>query len=159
MKSTIWFLCILLTACGGSLTDEQRKKLKEGMRLNEIRKISDAQITEAAFALGRSLAAAIERPSSNASFIIDSLQKSCKIRIRVLQSGDSMLLAIEKQIVEAYAAGSGQVHLDDNIQRLGADSLLYTKPVMKVLPDGSEQFQYALGICLPRKQVVLSIKD
>lgn len=129
------------------------------MELSTIRKVSDAQITEAAFAMGRSLAAIIEKSSLDKARFIDSLQQEHKIKIYALQAGDAMLLEIEKQIVEAYTTGSGNVHLDDNVQRLGADSLLYTKPVMKSLPDGSIQFSYALGIRLPKKQVVLSIKD
>ena len=129
------------------------------MELNAIKKVSEGQITEAAFAMGRSLAAVIEKSSLNNTRLIDSLQKNHKIRIHALQPGDSMLLTIEKQIVEAYTAGSGQVQLDDNVQRIGTDSLLYTKPIMKELSNGSMQFSYALGIRIPKKQVVLSIKD
>ena len=70
-----------------------------------------------------------------------------------------MLMEIEKQIVEAYITGSGQVQLNDNVQRLGADSILYTKPILKEMPDKSVQFLYALGIRIPKKQIILSIKD
>ncbi len=159
MRYKAYLFLFILTACGGSLTDEQRKKLKGGMELNAIKKVSEAQITEAAFAMGRSLAAMLEKTTLGNTRLIDSLQRIHKIRILALQPGDSMLLAIEKQIVEAYVAGSGLVQLDDNIQHLGTDSLLYTKPVMKELPNGTIQFEYALGIHIPKKQVVLSIKD
>lgn len=158
MRYKIFFL-LFFTACGGKLTDEQRKKLKEGMELNAIKKVSEAQITEAAFGMGRSLAAIVEETSLDNTKFIDSLQKIHKIRIHALRRGDSMLLGIEAQIVDAYTAGSGQVQLDDNIQHVGTDSLLYTKPIMKELPDGSLKFSYALGIRLSKKQVVLSIKD
>jgi hypothetical protein len=156
MRRFIYISMILLVACGGTLTDEQRKKLKEGMKLNEIKKISEAQITEAAFAMGRSLAKSIDKANRKQ---IDSLQRTCKVKILSLHLGDSQLLKIEKEIVEAYTAGSGQVQLNDNVQRVGTDSLLYTKPIMKELQDGSLQFTYALGIRIPRKQVVLSIRD
>ena len=159
MKYLIYVLLLLLTACGGRLTDEQRKKLKEGMELNAIKKVSDAQLTEAAFEMGRSIAAIVEKSSLRNRKLVDSLERTYKIQIDALQQGDSMLLEIERQIVEAYSAGSGKIQLSDNIQRIGPDSLLYTKPIMKELADGSLQFSYALGIRLPRKQVVLSIKD
>lgn len=152
-------MLLLLVACGGRLTDEQRKKLKEGMELNAIKKVSDAQLTEAAFAMGRSLASILEKSSLANRKLVDSLEQNYSIHIEALKPGDSLLLQIERQIVEAYSAGSGQVQLSDNVQRIGPDSLLYTKPVMKELADGSMQFNYALGIRLPIKQVVLSIKD
>lgn len=159
MKYLICVLLLLLIACGGRLTDEQRKKLKEGMKLNAIKKVSDAQLTEAAFTMGRSLASILEKSSLANRKLVDSLEQNYRIHIEALKPGDSLLLQIERQIVEAYSAGSGQVQLSDNIQRIGPDSLLYTKPVMKELADGSMQFNYALGIRLPIKQVVLSIKD
>ena len=70
-----------------------------------------------------------------------------------------MLQEIEKQIVEAYAAADGNVELSDNIQRIGKDTLLYTKPMMTTLPDGSLQFNYALGIRIPKREVVLFIQQ
>jgi len=128
------------------------------MELHALKKVSDAEITETAFLLGRSFAEAIENSPSNNS-VIDSLQQNFHVKIIPLQSGDSMLMEIEKQIVEAYVTGSGQVQLNDNVQKLGTDSLLYTKPILKEMPDKSVQFLYALGIRIPKKQIILSIKD
>ncbi len=159
MKSFIALALVVLVGCGGTLSEEQRKKLREGMERNIIKKVSDAQLTEAAFDVGRTLAAVIEKSAINDKKQIDSLQELYKIRILPLQPGDSMLLEIERQIVEAYTAGSNQVTLNDNVQSLGPDSLLYTKPIMKQLPDGSVEFMYALGIHLSKKQVVLGVKD
>lgn len=147
---------IFLVACGGTLTDDQRKKLKDGMKRNEIKKVSEAQITEAAFAIGRVIAESVEKENQKKT---DSLLQIYDVKIVYLHLGDSQLLGIEKEIIEAYTAGSGQVQLNDNVQRLGTEILLYTKPVMKELPDGSLQFNYALGIRMPRKQVVLSINE
>lgn len=159
MKRCILLAFVVIVGCGGTLSEEQRKKLKEGMELNTLKKVSDAQLTEAAFNMGRALTAVIEQSSIDNKKRIDSLQEAYKIRILPLQPGDSMLLEIERQIVEAYTAGSNQVTLNDNIQSLGPDSLLYTKPVMKQLPNGAVEFKYALGIHLSKKQVVLSIKE
>jgi hypothetical protein len=152
-------LLVVLMACGGRLTDEQRKKLKEGMKLQEIKKISEAQMTEAAFVFGRSLADVVEKMNITRHHSIDSLQRLYKVTIFPLRPGDSSLLVIERQIIEAYSAGAGQVQLHDNVQHIGTDSVLYTKPVMHELPDGSLQFAYALGIRIPKKQVVLSIRE
>jgi len=159
MKSFIFITLIFLFACGGTLSEEQRKKLKEGMELNTLKKVSDAQLTEAAFDMGRKLAMIVQKFSTDDKKRIDSLQEAYKIRILRLQPGDSLLLALEQQIVEAYTAGSNQVPLNDNIQSMGVDSLLYTKPVMKQLPNGEVEFKYALGLHLSKRQVVLSIRE
>jgi len=172
LNLTIQYLCrmnsrflylVLLTAvcigCGGSLTDEQRKKVKETIELNTIRKVSEAQITEAAYDMGRDISKIIERSSLQNKKLIDSLQHQYQVKIVWLQPDDAMMLELEKQIVNAYTAGPDTVSLGDNIQVMGSDTLLYTKPIMKSAPDGSVQFAYALGIHLPRKQVVLSIKE
>lgn len=159
MKHFFYLLLFAMFSCGGSLTDDQRKKVKEDMELHSLRKVSDAEITEAAFAYGKSIAKMLENSTLTNSQLIDSLEQSFNVKIHSLVSGDSLLLEIERQIVEAYTSGSGQVPLNDNIQRIGTDSLLYTKPMLKEMPDGSIQFMYALGIRIPKKQVILSMKD
>jgi hypothetical protein len=152
-------LLLVATACGGSLSDEQRKKMKESMEAGEIRKVTDAELTEAAFEFGRMISAVIEKndPLLANSKLIDSLEQEFDVRILALQPSDTMLLTVEKQIIEAYTSGSGVVHLSDNIQRMSNDSLLYTQPVVRELPDGSSQFEHALGIRMPVKSVVLSM--
>src|SRR6267142_2243523 len=65
MKSFIALALIVLVGCGGTLSEEQRKKLREGMERNIIKKVSDAQLTEAAFDVGRTLAAVIEKSAIN----------------------------------------------------------------------------------------------
>ena len=148
-------MCI---ACGGSLSDEQRKKIRESMEDGQIRRVPEAELTEAAYQLGRQMMKRLEKGGLNPS-LIDSLQKAYNVKIGTLQTTDSVMLEIEKQIVEAYTTGSGNVELTDNIQKLGADSLLYTKPILKELPDGTMQFEKAIGIHMPRKTVVRSIPE
>ena len=62
---------------------------------------------------------------------------------------------MERQLLEAYQAGTGT---SDNIQKMGTDSLLYTKPLMHE-HSGKSEFIKVLGIRITRKQIVLSIKD
>ena len=154
-------LLLVATACGGSLSDEQRKKLRENMEAAEIRKVTDAELTEAAYEYGRMISALLDKrdPQFNNRLLIDSLERALQVRILLLQPVDTMLQAVERQIIEAYTSGSGVVQLTDNIQRLDADTLLYTKPVLMELPDGSSKFEHALGIHMPVRAVVLSIPD
>lgn len=124
------------------------------MEEGQIQRITDSELTEAAFAYGRLIIADFEK---NAGDTV-KLEEKYSVRISTLQSGDSALMEIEKMIIEAYTSGASP-DLTDNIQKLGTDSLLYTKPIMRQLPDGSMQFEKAIGIHVPKKQVVLSIKE
>jgi hypothetical protein len=159
MRYLLIISLFILLACGGSLSEDQKKRIRESMEEGQIRKVSDAELTEAAFAYGRTIIDDLEvnQNLSNSS-AIDSLEKVYGVKIVSLKTGDSALMEIEKQIIEAYTSG-GSLDLPDNIQRFGTDSLLYTKPIMEEKPDGSVEFVKAIGIHLPKKQVVLSIKD
>lgn len=149
-------LLILLASCQANLTEEQKKELRDGMKANEIVKISEAEITEAAFKYGRKIAEDVKRVADLKDAKIAELQRQYHVNIFPLEPGDSLLLAIEQQLIEAYTSAKG-VELTDNIQKIGKDSLLYTSPIMITLPDGSSQFEYALGIRMPIKYVILSI--
>jgi hypothetical protein len=156
LKSLLTLSLALLFACGGALTDEQRKKIKEEMIRGTIQKVSDAEITEAAFDKGRRIADLL--PLSN-RHKMDSLQKVYTVRIGALQPGDSTLLTMEKMIVEAYIASDDAFTSSDNLQAIGPDTLLFTRPVMKRLSDGKVAFEYALGIRMPKRDVILSLRE
>lgn len=153
----ILLLVLFLFSCGGNLSEEQRKRLKDGMKQQEIRKLSDAQITEAAFALGRQIADELGNRVSNRVFV-DSLASAYQVQIIKLQTNDSLALAVERRIIEAYTSGGDPNTLTDNIQKVGSDTLVYTKPIMRTLPDGASQFSHVIAIRMPKKQVVLSIE-
>jgi len=158
----ISIVCLLILAgCGGSLTDEQRKQMRENMEAGEIKKVTDAELTDAAFAFGRKISSLIKSPGTAADDValIDSLEREFSVKILLLEPADSMLADVEQQIIEAYTSGSGVVELTDNIQNMHNDTLLYTKPILRELPDGTTEFTRALGIRMPVKAVVLSIED
>jgi len=130
------------------------------MEAKSIKKISDAELTEAALNYGRSLAKAIElkdKSLSNRKFL-DSLGKSFGVQIFSMHATDSFLRGVEKEIIEAYTSGSDLSRVGDDLQKMGADSLIYTKPLLKERPDGSVEFTQALAIRIPKRQVILSIK-
>jgi hypothetical protein len=157
MKQIVWLGLIFITACNGRLTDEQRKRLHDGMKRNEIKKVSDAQLTDAAFALGRAISESLG--SNTGKQRVDSLQRIYHVRIRPLYAKPLTTDPLEKQIVEAYIEGAGKVKLDDNIQKAGADTLFYTRPMVRERPDGSEEFNYAIGIRMCKRDIVNSIKE
>jgi len=156
-----WSLAILLflTSCGGALSDEQRKKMRERMKDDEIKRITEGELMSAAFEYGRAIGSVIEKrdPSMLDKKLIDSLESAFDVHITTIQPGDSLLLAIESQLIEAYTSSS--VKIPDDVQKLGNDSIIYTKPIMQERPDGSVEFMRALSIHMPTRSVVLSIPE
>ena len=161
MKNIVIISLLILTSCGGTLTDEQRKKARESIEQGQLKRVTDAEMTEASFAMGRSITVLIEKKDrylTNRNFL-DSLENVFSVEIISMLPGDSTSRAVENQIIEAYIAGTGKVELSDNIQKLGKDSILYTKPILKDRPDGSVEFTKALGIRMAKKEIVRSIKN
>jgi urease gamma subunit len=156
-----WIVLLALMACGGSLSDEQRKRMKNNMELNKVRKVSEAQIVDEAYREGKVMAAIMEQrdPAMMNTALIDSLEQVFQVEIVNLQPNDSLLRTVEQKIIEAYTSGGEVSSLSDNVQRMGLDSLLYTKPIMRVQKDGSVALSNVLGIRLLKKNVILSIKD
>ena len=60
---------LFIVGCTGSLTEEQRKAVKEDMESHAIRKVSDAQLTDAAFSRGREIIAQLEEAKGDSSKI------------------------------------------------------------------------------------------
>lgn len=131
------------------------------MKADEIKRVTEGELMSAAFDYGRSISAVIEKrdPAMVNQALIDSLEGAFNVTIMSIQPGDSLLLSVEQQLIEAYASSAGQVDVPDDVQKIGADSILYTKPIMRERPDGSVEFTRALSIHMPTRSVVLSIED
>lgn len=160
MRYLIIVVALVFWTCGGSLSDEQRQKMREQMDLHEIRRVTDTEITEAAFSQGRQIIKIIETMEGD-STRIDSLIQAENGRIKWIAPGTSTALALEQQLIEAYiAAETGS--LQDNVQKIrnpdgDSDSILYTKPVVTQLPDGADRLEGVWNIWLSRKQLILSM--
>lgn len=157
MKYSIVLIVAVLVSCTGSLSDSQKKRIKESMEQGQIKKVSEAQVTEAAFAHGRKVAGIVNKSDKNLAnmTLLDSLSQAYEVEILSLQPDNQNMRSVERQLLEAYMSGGAS---DDNIQKMGTDSLLYTMPIVRESTDGSTEFLKALGIRMTRKQVVLSIK-
>jgi hypothetical protein len=162
MRHTLFFTILLLSACGGSLSDEQKKKIREEMELSKIRKVSEADIMEAAFARGRLTVETLERLKGD-SLRIDSVLKAEQGKIRWIVPGQSSIHETEQQLIDAYlsAETGGQ---QDNVQKIRnaqgeSDSLLYSKPVITRLPDGTDRLEGVWNIWLSKKQIILSMDE
>ncbi|MBT1706186.1 hypothetical protein [Chryseosolibacter indicus] len=153
-------LFALVVACDGKLSDEQRRRMHEQMELHKIKKVSEVEITETAYAEGRKIIALLENTKGDSSKI-DSLVSVSRGSVRWVEPGKGNVLALEQQLVDAYLADETG-SLQDNVQKVRnaggeSDSLLYTKPVVVKMPDGTEKLEGVWNIWLSKKQLILSM--
>lgn len=159
MKKIIIPFVLILWSCGGQLSKEERAKLHEGMATQDIRRVTDAELQEAAIALGTAIMRDVERVDKyllkkNA---IDSLAAARGVVIYSLQPDAATLKDIEHQLVEAYMEGANTGMARDNLQSIGTDSLLFTRPLFRLHPDGSQEFTHAVGIRMAKRTVIFSM--
>jgi hypothetical protein len=163
MKKVFLLGLTLALGCGGSLSDEQRKKLREGVDNQKIVRLSDSEIVMSSLERGRSIFQSMESRGF-APGAIDSLENQYRIRVTLITPGSDDALEVENQLIEAYVVGAETGSLPDNIQKLGVtdnqdqyDSLVYTKPHVTPLADGSVKVEGVWNIYLAKKDVVRAI--
>ncbi len=121
------------------------------METSQIKRVSEAEITEAAFAKGRELVALLSARKN-----IDSVAVANGVKISWFKPGEATTREIENQLIEAYVNnlnGAGT----DNVQRIGTDSLLYMLPVAEKQADGSDVVKGIWSIYFSKKQIVLGL--
>ena len=150
----------ILFSCGGTLTPEQREKARKAVEEGQIKKISPAQLTEAALNAGKKIAQEIngKDPFMNNVAFIDSLAAANQMVIYALRPGMIGVSEIERRLAEAYQSQGEISSQDENIQKMEGDSLLYTFPIGTERPDGSRPFSHAIAVKMGVKQLVLSIE-
>lgn len=161
MKNLLW-LTLFLMACGGSLSDEQRKKLHEGMEQQKIVQVTDSEVMTAALGQGQTVFQALEKVKFNPSKV-DSVAQQYKAKIRWIKPGSANAGVIEQQLIEAYISAIATGSLQENIQKIRKeegsdyDSVVYSKPIVTPMPDGVENLEGVWNIYLSKKQVILTI--
>jgi hypothetical protein len=159
MKNFLVIIAIIFTACGGSLTDDQRKRIKDEMASSKIQRVSEAEIAEAAFSRGRKIVGIMlsDNPGQ-----IDSVQRTNSKSVMFLRR-DEKTRGLDSEIMQAYIASEGSTVLEDNIQPIRSadgitDSILYTYPVTDSV-DKRKIFQGMWSIRMSKKELILSMKD
>ena len=160
MRIKVILFLSVICGCSGSLSDEQRKQMRERMEMNRIVRVTEVEITEAAFSEGRSIVTTLDSLKTD-SARVDSFLKINDGRIRYITLGTANVRSIERQLLEAYLADQTGT-MQDNVQKVrndegDFDTLLYTHPVVGKLSDGREQLDGVWSIWLPKKQLVLKI--
>ena len=80
------------------------------------------------------------------------------VEIHWLAAGKTHGLEIEQQLIEAYLNSllSGAA-LQDNVQEIGKDSLLYTNPVVITRADSSIEIKGTWNIWMSKKELIMAI--
>ncbi len=144
-KSAV-FLVLVLTGCNASLPEEQRKALREEMDQREIKKVNENEIFRKALQIGREIAGSMD------SVAVSALENDQEVKIEVIDLRDSLNLnETERKILLAYAYAPDPAIVEDNIQKQGIDSLIYSTFV------GGDSLRKILLIKMARKKAVLAL--
>ncbi len=160
MKKIALISLVALMSCGGSLSDEQRKRLHEGMEQQKIVKMGDSEIVSAAMEQGRAFYTLIEKVSLD-STKVDSIANVYGIKVVRLDINSTNAKEMEKELLEAYISAAATGEMPDNIQKnhkpneTEYDSLIYSKPIVKVMKDGVENVSGVWNIYIAKKQVII----
>lgn len=155
-------LIVLSVSACGRLSDEERKKLRDGMEQNKIVKISDDEIVATGLDEGRAIFDALQKGKFSAK-TVDSLSLVKAVRIHWTKPGDAGAQAIEQQLIDAYVNSIVTGDLQDNIQKLyrekdpkNYDSLVYSKPIITVMANGVENLDGVWNIYLSKRSIVIA---
>ena len=96
--------------------------------------------------------------------LADSIEKQFAVKVHFTVPGSGNALAVEQELIDAYIAGIAAGSAQENLQKIytspekeSFDTLLYSKPAVTILPDGSEQLDGIWNIYIPKKSIVLEI--
>ena len=156
----LFFICYFLTlSCTGSLTDDQRKQLQKEMKSRAIKKISEGEIMEAALQQSRAIQKMAEEHFDVATSypdhdLIKSFETEHNLRLKWLNENSTSFSEKEQQLFEAYMSSPVTTDVLDNIQKLGQDSILYTKPIFQLTPSAEQTLLGMWSITSARKEVI-----
>ncbi len=154
MKYTSCLFCVLLLliACNGQLNSEERKAVRNEMNEREIKRITPGELIQTASNRGKKVAdmaqtillqssfahpdkLLIQELSESNTALFDSLNQNYIALTRWVGSKvldqPNQLNSMEKQLLDAYLFNiENELEINENVQAMGNDSLLYTNPVM-----------------------------
>lgn len=128
--------------------------MREASERQAIVKVTDAEITEAAFAKGRSVISQLKDNNPDTS----KVAKAEAVEIHWLGAGKKHGLKIEQQLIDAYLESMIRGEsLQDNVQKIGTDSLLYTSPLVITRADSSIEVRGTWNVWMAKKELILAM--
>lgn len=154
MKQLLIVPILILTACGGGISDEQRRQMREASEQQAIVKVTESEILDAAFAKGRDVLAQLKNTLPDTARV----EREQSVEIHWLSADATHGLEIEQQLIEAYLNSLlTDSPLQDNVQKAGNDSLVYTTPVVITRADSSIEIRGTWNVWMSKKQLILSM--
>src|SRR5688572_18058484 len=101
MRMLLVLFVLIFFSCGGSLSDEQRKQMREKMEENKIVRVTDVEITEAAFAKGRKITSILDSLNGDSS-AVNSFLAEQHGNVHFIKPGEGTAHLLEQQLVDAY---------------------------------------------------------
>jgi hypothetical protein len=157
---SVLFFALLVFACSGSLPEEKRKAYREELERNQIVRVTEVEITEAAFREGRLTVNTLD------SLAADTTARNAFIegypgRISLVTNVREARHDLERQLFEAYAQDTtGVPH--DNLQNVRndqgvVDSLLYSYPIVQADAGEKQRLVGVWNVWMAKRDIVLSI--
>jgi hypothetical protein len=161
MRLLIVLVVGLSLGCTGSLTPEQREKARKAIEEGQIKRVTPAQLMEAALKKGKQIVEDIGRkdPFFQNVSLLDSIALENEVVIYTLTPETKGISETEQAVAEAYQEQGDVTGVSDNVQKLAGDTLLYTLPIGSERPDGTKPFSHAIAVKMAVKKVVLSIQE
>lgn len=157
---TFILLTVLIASCGGNLSDNQREAIRNSLRDGRIQRVSPAQLTEAGLENGRQIIQLLEADLYLAnSTLVDSLERTRRVNLYLMKNETVKPGTKAAEIWEAYLNAPDPSALPDNLQKLGTDSLLYTRPITYDRPDGSSVLSHAVAVVMAVKDVIVDMEE
>jgi hypothetical protein len=154
MKKVLIVPLLILMACGGGISDEQRKQMREASEQQAIVKVTESEILDAAFGKGRGVLAQLKQASPDTA----QIARENAVEIHWLGADAKHGLEIEHQLIEAYLNSLlTDSPLQDNVQKIGNDSLLYTTPIVLTRADSSIEIRGTWNVWMSKKQLILGM--
>ncbi|MCZ8023755.1 MAG: hypothetical protein O9302_12680 [Cyclobacteriaceae bacterium] len=142
----LWILLLITVACGPGLTEEQKRKIKAEMEAGQVKRVSEAAILEAAMLQGKNL--------------VDLAKNSGKAKtqnefgkVEMLYQKPNYASETESMVWEALKTQAS----GENVQKLGADTILYTAPVWGKSKTNQDSVVAVWRVALSKKQLVLKL--
>jgi hypothetical protein len=161
MKTLLILVVLAGFGCTGSLTPEQREKARKAIEEGQIKRVTPAQLMEAALKKGKQIVEDIGRkdPFFQNVSLLDSIALENEVVIYTLTPETKGISETEQAVAEAYREQGDVTGVSDNVQKLAGDTLLYTLPIGSERPDGTKPFSHAIAVKMAVKKVVLSIQE
>jgi hypothetical protein len=153
-------LFFILFSCGGNLSDRQREAIRESMRDGRIQRVTPAQLSTSALESGRNIIKQLDEDLYLRDVRrTDSIAAFNKVRIYAMRQETVRPGTKAAEVWEAYVNAPDAGALQDNIQKIGADSILYTRPITFERPDGSSVLSHAVAIVMAVRNVITGMEE